>query len=181
MNAIRPLVSRVLALTSIVFLGACATNALTQARQADMTQNYDLAVAQYTKALREHPDNQEAKAGLQRAKLRASDAHLIAGRRLYDQGKLEDALLELQIAAELNPTNPDAEKAVQTVRQALRTRLSVPEGGKTQLETLLDRSHDFTAAGAELPNITLGTISTGRQVSSRDLYLMIATLANISA
>jgi len=180
MTRCRVSISRAIALAGMLSLAGCAENALTLAKKADMTQNYDLAVAEYTKAVREHPDSQDARMGLQRAKLRASDAHLVAGRRLYAEGKFDEALLELQIAAELNPTNPDAAKELQNVREALRTKLSRPEGGPTQLESLLTRSRDFKSAGSDLPDVTLGTISTGRQVSSRDLYLIIATMAKIS-
>ena len=180
MTRLRVSISCAIALAGILSLAGCAENALTLAKKADMVQNYDLAVAEYTKAVREHPDSQDARAGLQRAKLRASDAHLVAGRRLYAEGKFDEALLELQIAAELNPTNPDAAKELQNVREALRTKLSRPEGGPTELESLLTRSRDFKSAGSELPDVKLGTISTGRQVSSRDLYLIIATMAKIS-
>jgi general secretion pathway protein D len=171
---------RVLVLTGAVWATGCAETPLSLARQADMAQNYDLAVAEYTKAIRQNPRDREAQLGLQKAKLRASDAHLVNGRRLYTQGKYDEALLDLQVASELNPTNPDAEREVQAVRKALRLKLSTPEGGQTPLESLLQRSRDFTAPGSELPNVKLGTISTGRLVSSRDLYLTIATLGHIS-
>ena len=46
------------------------------------TQNYDLAVAEYTKLLRENPDSREARQGLERAKLRASQDHFTTARRL---------------------------------------------------------------------------------------------------
>src|SRR6516225_1485044 len=180
MTRLRVSISCAIALAGILSLAGCAENALTLAKKADMVQNYDLAVAEYTKAVREKPDSQDARVGLQRAKLRASDAHLVNGRRLYAEGKFDEALLELQIAAELNPTNPDAAKELQNVREALRTKLSKPEGGPTALESLLTRSRDFKSAGSELPDVKLGTISTGRQVSSRDLYLIIATMAKIS-
>ncbi|HUL73216.1 MAG TPA: secretin N-terminal domain-containing protein [Vicinamibacterales bacterium] len=170
----------VLLLSGALSAASCAETALSLAQKADMAQNYDLAVAEYTKAVKQHPNDQEAQLGLQRAKARASNAHLVSGRRLYNEGKYDEALLDLQIAAELNPTNPDADREVQAVRKALRLKLSAPEGGQTPLESLLQRSRDFTAPGNELPNVTLGTISTGRQVSSRDLYLMIATLGKIS-
>ena len=180
MTRLRVSISCAIALAGILSLAGCAENALTLAKKADMVQNYDLAVAEYTKAVRQKPDSQDARVGLQRAKLRASDAHLVNGRRLYAEGKFDEALLELQIAAELNPTNPDAAKELQNVREALRTKLSKPEGGPTALESLLTRSRDFKSAGSDLPDVKLGTISTGRQVSSRDLYLIIATMAKIS-
>jgi len=171
---------RVLLLAAAAWAAGCAESALSLAKQADASMNFDLAVAEYTKAVKENPGNLEAQSGLQRAKLRASESHLVEGRRLYTEGKYEEALLDLQIAAELNPTNPDADREVQTVRKALRLKLSTPEGGQTPLESLLARSRDFTAPGSQLPDIKLGTISTGRQVSSRDLYLTIAALGKIS-
>src|SRR5689334_13940371 len=92
-------------------LAGCATQrGFSQARQSDELRDYDTAVARYSKILREHPTNQEAQLGLERAKLRASEAHLLRGRRLFQVGKYDDAVLELQIASDLNPTNSDAER-----------------------------------------------------------------------
>ncbi len=45
-------------------------------------QNYDIAVAEYTKLLRENPDNRDARQGLDRAKLRASQDHF-TGRAVW--------------------------------------------------------------------------------------------------
>ncbi len=171
---------RVIAVAGLVAAAGCASSSMNTARQADQTHDYDLAVAAYTKAVREHPNDREAQLGLQRAKLRASDAHLVNGRRFYAQGKFDEALIELQVSSELNPTNADAAREVENVRKALRTKLSLPENGETQLESLLARSRDFVAPGADLPNVTLGTISTGRQVTSRELYLLIAQLGHVS-
>src|SRR5207247_838648 len=126
--------------------------ALRQAHVADEMRDYDLAVAQYTKVVREHPNNQDAQLGLARAKLRASDAHLAHGRRLFAQGKYDDAVLELQIASDLNPTNSVAERDLRAARSAIRTKLAAPVEGKTALETLLARTRDLAPAGYELPD-----------------------------
>jgi general secretion pathway protein D len=56
----------------------------------------------------------------------------------------------------------------------------MPEGGQTQLESLMQRSRDFVAPGAELPDVTLGTIATGRVANSRELYLLIAQQGKLS-
>src|ERR1044071_5680870 len=86
-------------------LSACAANALKQAQAADDLHDYDLAVANYMKALRQHPTNRDAQLSLDRAKLLASDAHLASGRRFYAMGRYDDAVVELQLATELNPSN----------------------------------------------------------------------------
>jgi general secretion pathway protein D len=173
----------VFALTGALALGGCTTTSRTlkQARQADDLRNFDLAVAQYTKVVREHPDNLEAVRGLERSKLRAAEAHLTRGRRLFSQGKYDDAVLELQIASDLNPTSADAERDLRAARAAVRAKLAAPPEGKTALETLLSRTRDLPPAGYELPNARLASqIVTGTQATSRQVYLTIARMANLS-
>ena len=125
----------VFALTGVMALGGCTTSrTLRQARQADELRDYDVAVAQYTKVVREHPGNREARLGLERAKLRAAEAHLTRGRRLFALGKYDDAVLELQIASDLNPTSGDAERDLRAARSAVRAKLAAPIEGKTALD-----------------------------------------------
>ena len=168
--------------SSALTLGGCAADrALKQAHVADEMRDYDVAVAGYAKALRERPADREAAAGLERAKLRASDAHLARGRRLMAVGRYEDAALELQIASDLNPTSGDAERELRTARAAVRTKLATPTEGKTANDSLLDHMRDAAPAGYELPNVKLGAqLTTGTQATSRTVYLTIARMANLS-
>ena len=169
----------VFALTALA--GCAEERGLRKARQADELRDYDVAVAQYAKVVREHPDNQEAQLGLRRAKLRASDAHLARGRRLLAVGKYEDAALELQISSDLNPTNADAERDLRTARAAVRANLAAPPEGRTALETLLARTGDLSATRFTLPDTRLpAQIATGSQATNRQLYLAIARLAGLS-
>lgn len=170
-----------LAIALTVALSGCAANALKQGQVADDLRDYDLAVASYTKALREHPKSQEARQGLERAKLRASEAHFVSGRRLFGLGRYEDAVIELQLATELNPTNAAAAEELRGVRVALRAQLAKPENGETALSSLLDRTRDLVPAGYEIPNTTLPSqIVTGQQATGRTVYLTIAKLASLS-
>ena len=99
-------------LTASLTLGGCATSTtLRQAHDAEALHDYDVAVANYTKAAREHPGDRDIQLSLMRAKLRAAEAHLVRGRRLFAAGKYDEAVLDLQIAADLNPTSGDAERA----------------------------------------------------------------------
>jgi general secretion pathway protein D len=161
---------------------ACATtSALQTARKAESLQNYDLAVAEYTKVLREHPDNKEARQGLDRAKLRASQEHFTAARRLSATGKLEDAMLELQIASELNPANGDIVRELQAIRTQLRTKVAVREDGKTRLESVISNSLEAPLPGHELPtDVTLPESLVFREASSRDVFSAIAKFSNLS-
>ncbi len=173
---------RILTLLFVLALTACATTSpLRQAQLAESAEDYDLAVAQYTRLVREQPQNVEARVGLDRARLRASQLHLGIGRRLFSQGRYEDAVAELQLAYELNPSDSAVEADLRAARAAQRARLTSPEGGPTTLESLLARTRNLPPAGLDLPEVTLpATIDTGSQTTSRQLYLMLARLGGLS-
>ena len=166
--------------TALAF--ACASSgAMRQARSAEQIRDFDLAVAQYAKALRDDPDNREARAGLDRAKLRASEAHLGRGRRLYSQGKYDDAVVELQVAYDLSPTSDIIEGDLRAAQTAQRLKLAAPAAGQTQLETVLARARNLTPPGLDLPNTPLPPgIETGAGATSRQVYQMLAKLAGLS-
>jgi general secretion pathway protein D len=162
-------------------ISGCGASALQQARIADDLHDYDRAVAQYTRAVRENPHSRDAQAGLDRAKLQASEAHLLRGRTLFARGRYDDAVVELQLAVELNPLNRTAEDELRAVRAALRAQLAKPAQGPTELESLLARTRDLIPIGHELPDVRLpDSIATGTQTTSRDLYLMLGAQTNVS-
>ncbi len=163
-------------------LSACATTStLQQAQRAESLRDYDLAVAQYARLVREQPANVEARQGLDRAKLRASEMHLRRGRVLFHQGRLDDAVVEFQLANELNPTDAGVESELRAARAAQRAQLAVTPGGPTALESVIAKTRNLPPAGFELPETKLpGAIATGPQTTSRQLYLMLAKLGGLS-
>jgi general secretion pathway protein D len=165
-----------------LFLQACASSgALSTAREAETRQDYDSAVAAYTSALRKDPNSKDARLGLERARLRASQDHFVRGRRLTATGKLEEALLEYQIAAELTPANGDIQTELRTVRTQLRNQIAIREDGKTRLEALIDQSRTAPLPGTDLPtDVTLPDSLVFRDASARDVFSAIARFANIS-
>ncbi len=174
---------RVLGLVAVAVLAAgCATSsALRRGAAAEQRQDYDIAVAEYTNVLRQHPDDAGARQALERAKLRASGSHFQNARRLAATGKLDQALVEYELALELNPTNGEIDTALRDVRAQLRTKVAVAREGKTELQTLIERARDTPPAGLDLPgDVRLPTSLVFRDASSRDVYLAIARFANLS-
>ncbi|HEV8394931.1 MAG TPA: hypothetical protein VGQ37_11695 [Vicinamibacterales bacterium] len=149
---------------------------------AEQSQDYDRAVVEYTKVLKEHPDNREASLSLDRAKLRASLEHYNRGLRLRNGGRLDEALVELQIASELNPAGGDVEEALTGVRSQLRTKVAVTREGKTQLETLIERSRDLPPLGIDLPADAKvpAAISFGPNASARDVFTALGRFSNVN-
>ena len=129
-------------------VAGCATTAsLRLAERAELAQDYDRAIVEYTRALQADPDNRAARQGLDRSTLRGAEDHFLRGRRHHAAGRLDEALVELQLAAELNPGDGNIEDLLTGVRTQLRTKVAIAREGKTQLESLIERSQGFQPAG----------------------------------
>ena len=167
--------------TLLICAAGCASNGpMRAAEQAERRSDYDRAVVEYTNALREDPDNRAARMSLDRVRMRASENHFFRGRRLAAAGRDEEAAVELQLANELNPTNVAAEAELRVVRQRLRAKIAVARGGKTDLQTLVERARTMPPPGLDLPEgVKLPdtmTFSTG----SRMIFTAIAKFADLN-
>ena len=165
-----------------LFAGGCAASgALHRASDAERQQDYDLAVVEYAKALRLRPEDANTRAALERSKLRASQEHFLRGRRLTATGKLDQALVEYQVASELNPASGDIDEALRATRIKLRAKVVVGREGKTELQTLIDRTRDLPPPGMDLPTgVKMPASLTFRDATSREVFTAISRLANIS-
>jgi general secretion pathway protein D len=170
-----------LVLVCLTLSGCAAATALNRGRDAERRQDYDLAVVEYSKAARLKPNSVDARTALERAKLRASEHHYERGRRLAATGKLEEALVEYELAIQLNPTSSAVEDQLRSTRNQLRTKVAVSRDGKTELQTLIERTQNMPPPGLDLPtDVKMPTSLVFRDASSREVYLAIARFANIS-
>ncbi len=170
------------ALCCALAAGGCATTSpMHKGREAEKAQDYDRAVAQYTQALKQNPDNADARLALERTKLRASEFHFNRGRRQLAAGKLEEAVVDLQIATDMNPTNSAADRELKQAKSQLRTKISVSREGKTELESLVERARDVPPPGLDLPKgLKLPASLVFREASSRDVYTALARFADVN-
>jgi tetratricopeptide (TPR) repeat protein len=137
----------VLAVVCLFAAGCAATGALNRGRSAELRQDYDIAVVEYTKAVRLRPNDSDARLALERAKLRAAQDHFMRGRRLAATGKLDRALVEFELASELNPSGGDIDDELRSTRTKLRAQIAVAREGKTELQTIIERSRELPPPG----------------------------------
>lgn len=166
----------------LAFASACASSpAVRDARGAERAQDYDRAVVEYTKQVRANPADRDARAALDRVKLLAASQHFDRGRRLADAGNFEQALVELEIASELNPTDSAVERALRETRNQLRARIAVNREGRTQLETLIDRTRNLPPPGLDLPDdVKLPASLVFGDAPSRVVFTAIARFAGLN-
>ena len=108
-------------------LTACATSsAFRNGERAERRQDFDKAVLEYSKALQEHPDKLDYRKALQRAKLRDSEEHTVAGRRLLGRGLFKEALDEFKLAYDLNPTSSTLPREIESAEAQRRANAPAP-------------------------------------------------------
>ena len=179
MGAIRKSLATFVAVFALA--GCATTGSIRLAQDAELNQNYDLAVAEYTKVLRANPNSQAARQGLERSKLRSSQDHFTAARRQAALGKFEEALVEYQLAAELNPASADIERELQATRIQLKAKVAVREDGKTRLQSLISESLQAPLPGMALPpDAKLPDSLVFRDANAQVVYASIGKFANLS-
>ncbi len=139
-----------------------------------------MAVVEYRRALQQDPNSTTARTGLQRARLRASQDHFTRARRLSGTGRLDEAIPEYQLAAELNPDNREVQKELQEAQNALRTKVPVRRDGKTELETLVDRMRDQPLPGIAVNADPLPEELNFKTAPSDTVIRALAMMSNVN-
>jgi hypothetical protein len=81
----------------------------------------------------------------------------------------------------MNPGSGDIDDALRNVRTQLRNRVVIAREGKTQLETLIDKSQTLSPPGLDLPSdVRLPASLVFRDASVRDVFTVIARFANVN-
>ena len=112
---------------------------------------------------------------------RSSDEFDEQAHQLYNEGRYDEALIEFQIASDLNPTDSTVEAAVRDARKRLKAKLALERPGKTELQSLVERSRTLPPAGTELPDdVKLPDSLVFRNASSRMILTAIARFADLN-
>ena len=94
-------------------------------------KEWDAALESYEKALAEDPSDVAYRIAAERSRIAASQEHLENGLRLRSQGRLGEALVEIQRASGLNPASTaGAQEILRTQEMLERERRRAQEAGK---------------------------------------------------
>ena len=124
----------------VVFASCSGYRSFREAQYAEVAGDWDAAVLRYMELVTADPSDLRYRAGLLRAKTQAAHAHFEQGRKLQEAGRNRDAMLEMQRAVQLDPTNQYA----LTELEKLRTRIETSDRGPKTISQLKDE-----ARGAE--------------------------------
>jgi general secretion pathway protein D len=130
--------------------GCAAKWAYRKGKQEAEKGNWDLAVARFTKALRDDPNNIGYKIALERAKVQASRYHYDEGKKYLAASQLERAADEFDIASKYDPSNKSILDDLILVRARIRRREEEKER-LADFETMKERAE---SAYAPVPTLS---------------------------
>ena len=137
-----------LGLALLVILASCSGyRGFREAQHAELTGDWDTAVLRYMELVTQDPADLRYRAGLLRARTQAAHAHFEEGRKLQEAGRDRDAMLEMQRAVQLDPTNQYA----LTELEKLRTKI---ETSGLQPRTISQMKDDARAAEPMPPTLS---------------------------
>jgi general secretion pathway protein D len=97
--------------------GPSANALFKHGQAAEAHQDYDTAFEDYQKAFQKNSKDLRFETALYRVRLSAAAAHISAGHKLMLSGDLQDALAEFLHAAEIDPSNEEAQQQINVLRQ----------------------------------------------------------------
>jgi general secretion pathway protein D len=101
---------------------------LVQSRAAEIRKEWDKALAFAEEALSDDPADVAYQLATTRLRFYGSQYHLDAGKKLREQGQLEEALAEFQKAYGINPASSMAGEEIQRTQQMIEREKSKPAG-----------------------------------------------------
>jgi general secretion pathway protein D len=100
--------------------GCVHSSSFSKAEEALKNKDWDVAVAEYSAALKKEPNNPEIKLKLNMAKIFASRTHYEQAKRLLEKKNLQDAVIHLELATNLDPENKSAAELLLKVQQQIQ-------------------------------------------------------------
>ena len=99
---------------------------LKQGAQAEARKDYDAALVYYDQAVAEDPNEPGYLLADQRIRGRAAEGHVVEGKKLIAEGKLDEALSEFQKAFVADPSSSVAYQQMQEVSAMIKQRTANP-------------------------------------------------------
>ena len=173
------LVMTLVALGLAGFIGCAGSRYLEDAEKAEKLGRYDQAVALYTRALTEKPDDRHIQQDLDRAKLRASAAHALTAARRMQVGDLAGAEEEYAVALTLNPNDEQIAKQLRELEVTIGERGEAAE--RRSLAALKKQVENAPFGSLQIaPGAAAPAGFVFQDANLRDVLLSLGTLAGVN-
>ncbi len=127
----------------VIALAESAKSYFKRGEAAEAREDYDTAFENFQKAYTMSPKDLTYKEAYFRVRTSASAGHQLKGRKLFETGDEQGALMELLRATEIDPTNEAAQQEIQQIRslhkeQPVESTVAIPQpsGDPADVDTI---------------------------------------------
>jgi len=158
--------------------GCAAGMAFRRGQEAARSGDWDAAVAHYTRALQQNPDNAQYKIELERAMQNAAREYIARAREFEEKGDLDSALIAYRRAVEMDGSNRLAAQKAIELERAIRDRIerSRPQ---PQIDKLREQARQQAIPTLVPPTAILPKVNYNN-ASLRDVLNNIGALSGIN-
>jgi general secretion pathway protein D len=165
--------------------GRKADQLFAQGRQAEQAKSYDTALEFYEKALQADPSDQVYQMGYRRVRFQAGQAHVDQAKKIRDEGKLEEALAELQKACVIDPASPVARqellRTMQMIERAKKENLKPEERGRTLAAEARREAEERLATVMSVPELKpLSPLPQNLKINNQPPKVMYETVCKLA-
>ncbi len=170
----------VVALLAIGLTGCAGRQAFSRGTRAELTRDFESAMAEYKIALDSDPRNHEFRLRYEQARYNAAFQHFETGRRAVEKADYETARTEFTRVLEIDPTHALAEQQLAKINEILTNRGRKQPEPEMQFDQLRAATRTDPTVQSQLePKIT-GPIDIHMTQDSRVAFETLAELAGFN-
>src|SRR2546425_3486997 len=163
---------------AISVAGCAGKQAYTRGNRAELSKDFEAAMAEYKTAIDKEPRNNEYRLKYEQARFGAAFQHFEAGRRAVDKQDYQTAKMEFTRVLELDPTHTLAVQQLAKVNEILTNRSRNEPEPEIQFEQLKEDTRTDPTPQSQLEPKNRGPFDTIRM--TQDSRMEFETLANLA-
>jgi general secretion pathway protein D len=156
-----------------------AHSAYNKGQDAEKRQDYERAFDYYQEAYRQKPKDLRYRAAYEHTKFLAGAAHVHRGQLLRDSGKLDEAVVEFQKAASIDPSSFIAQQELRRTQDQINQTTNPPQAVAPMPNTLRRRLAEAQGP-VELSSISNVPITLKLTEDTKVIYETVGKLAGIN-
>jgi general secretion pathway protein D len=160
--------------------GESARSLYSKGQKAETRQNYEEAYTYFKQAYDEHPEMTEYRSAFERTKFLAASAHVHRGQILRDQGRLDEAMKEFQLAAMIDSSSSIAQQEIKRTQRLIDKAQQPAAPISRSPNEGLSESAQSIAGPVQLAPISQTPLTLKLAEDSKTIYETIGKLAGIN-
>src|SRR6266568_8981422 len=159
-----------------------AKSLYSKGQQAEARQQYEEAYQYFKQAYDLHPEDVQLRSSYERTKFLAAASHVHRGQQLRDEGKLEEAMREFQLAASIDSSSGIAQQEIKRTQRLIdkaQQPATAPPTSRAPQEGLSESASNV-AGPVQLAPISQTPLTLKLAEDSKTVYETIGKLAGIN-